>query len=65
MVAKYDSTTIMLILVPTFHFLNLSVALPLLKLQNLIKNIQFLKLGDIKFKRSQISNYFQIMCKRI
>jgi hypothetical protein len=65
MVAKYDSTTIMLILVPTFHFLNLGVALPLLKLQNLIKNIQFLELGDIKFKGSQIFNYFQIMCKRI
>ncbi len=65
MVAKYDSTTIMLIQVPTFHFLNLGVALSLLKLQNLIKNIQFLELGDIKLKGSQISNYFQIMCKRI
>jgi hypothetical protein len=27
MVAKYDNITIMLILVPTFHFLNLGVAL--------------------------------------
>jgi hypothetical protein len=65
MVAKYDNTTIMLILVPTFHFLNLGVVLSLLKLQNLIKNIQFLELGEIKFKGSQISNSFQIMCKRI
>jgi hypothetical protein len=39
MVAKYDNTTIMLIVVLSFHFLNLGVALPLLKLQNLIKNI--------------------------